>query len=282
MSKIRLLPHRMATESCLQFGPWMMRFRDGTPRNAPNYLTDFDYGTPIEFGFSVSVDLDKVCSDTGLEDPNLVGVFLYADCQSSDLRMSASTRAEEEEHEIWLRIEAGRLAGSVELRRGLVTLFDNSSTSGSTGIATRAGSRLFEDSPENVVLEGSLSRFPIESTSFKSARYPAHAAWFLDVTYVDPKDPFLGGIRLVVNGDHAEGKAALDKSDSVESRQARSVLRVDIARHLFAALAHDDRLKELDEIPEDRWLASRPPLHPALYRWISILRFGPIERIQST
>jgi hypothetical protein len=241
----------MASEDCLGLGPWLMRFRQDAAHQIPGHLPDFDYGTPIEFGFSVSVDLKRVCAETGLEDTSLVGVFLTADCQSSDLRMSASMRAEEGEHELWLGIEAGVLAGSVELRRGLVTLAENSSSGGASAIATRAGSRLFEDVPEHVVLEGNLSRFPIESTSFKSARYPAHAAWFLDVTYTDPRDPFLGGVRLVVNRDHQAGRAVLDKSDSVESKLAASILRVDIVRHLFAALAQDDRLDDLDEIPED-------------------------------
>lgn len=267
MSRIRLFPHQMATDDCLELSPWLIRFRDEETQKAPSHLSDFDYGTPIEFGFSIAVDLDRVCDSTGLDDPDLIGVFLSADCQSSDLRLSAAVRAKAAEQHVWMKIDAGQLAGSVELRRGLVTIADNDVAGSSTRIATRAGSRLFEDSPENIVLEGNLSRFPIESTSFKMARYPANAAWFLDVNYTDPRDPFLGGIRLVVNSDHSAGKAALDKSDSVESRLARSVLRVDIARHLFAALAHDDRLDDIDDVPEDSVVGVATALARSALSW---------------
>lgn len=241
----------MATEGSVEFGPWMLRFRDEAPRESPPYLPDFDYGTPIEFGFSVSVDLERVCSETDLDEPDLVGVFLSADCQSSDVRLSIAEQVGQEEAEVWLSIDPGRLAGSVELRRGLVMLSDRESARRAAGVAQRAGSRLLEDAPFNLVLEGSLSRFPIESASFKDSRYPARAAWFLDVMYSDPRDPFLGGVRLVVNQDHVAGKAVLEKSDSVESSLSKSALRVDVARHLFAALARDERLEELDELPED-------------------------------
>jgi len=86
---------------------------------------------------------------------------------------------------------------------------------------------------------------------FNEHGHPRSAAWFLDICYDDPSDPFLGGVRLIVNSDHKAGKAALERSDSPESLLARSAMKVDVARQLFAVLAGDNRLEELGDVPEE-------------------------------
>ncbi len=249
MSKIRLLPHRTADDDSFVAGPWLVRYPGSDPVEASSFIPDFDYGLALDFGFRVRVDIERARGLTGLAADATIGIYALADCQSADIRVATSVPAGGLDQEVWVHTDAGSLAGSIELSRGITTLSCGSSEASNAPL--RAGSRLLDDKPMTVVLEGGLSRFPVVSQAFSRSRYPADAAWLLAADFDDPADPFLGTVRLLINSEHPAGELVLSRDGGPAAEMARSALRTDIVRQLFAILAFDDRASAAGDVGDD-------------------------------
>ncbi len=245
MSKLRVLPHRTCDCTAVKLQDWQIAYPNQNPEPTPDYLEGFDYGSELRFGFSASVDLERVRSATGLDKTSRVGVYIIVDCEASKLRRRSFLVADGSEQQVWITIEPGLLAGSVTLGRGLVTIAGGPADG--RDVPSRSGSRLWDDESRVVTLEGNLSRFPVESADFAATGRPANAAWMVETNFEDLNESFLGTVRLLVNLAHPAGAAVLDRAHTTTTELYSSALRADIARQLLQALVNDDRVKSVKD-----------------------------------
>jgi len=250
VTKVRLQPHKELDPSVWAPGPWLVRHSAGDEAvEVGQMVRDFDYATTLSFGFSVTVDVASALATLGLESSSTIGVYAAIDCEASSLRTTSVVPVDEATSEVWVEAMPGTIAGAVALQRGLVTIAALGSRSALS--PHRFGTRLLDGASVTVTLEGGASRFPVEALSFRAAGLPARAAWLLDVVYEEPSDRFLGAVRLRVNTDHPAGVAALSRDRTSEAELARSALRVDVVRQMFAHLSRDERFAEKQRWADD-------------------------------
>lgn len=110
---------------------------------------------------------------------------------------------------------------------------------------TRQGATLWTDE-DRIVLEGGASRFPIAVADFSgSPRYPDTAAWVLEWDTDDFDIPILGGMRLLINGNHETLVQALRTGASdARSTAVRSFVIFDAARALITGALNNERFVE--------------------------------------
>lgn len=248
MTSIRLQPHRTASLAAWQIEPWQTRYGERSPEGLGERIPDFDYQIELGFGFRARIDPAVLAEETGLGSDAKVGIFALLDCAPANLRCSKVVPVNgPEDVEIWLHAEPGTLAREIELLRGLVLL--EPGTISARRVATQKGSRLLEEPPLRVLLEGTWSRFPVEAVSF-SAVGRAGGAWVLRSDYSELSDPFLWAVRLLVNVDHPAGRVALERGDTEKARLVRGALRADILRQFFAVLRADIRIEDDEGFPD--------------------------------
>ncbi len=239
MTGTRVYPYRRAPGSW-QPGEWMVAVADGPPRRLPAELRAFDYATPLTFHYRAEVDCLRLRELTGLGRGARACGYLLVDCKATGRRLSSTVEFDLHQRglevEVELAVEPGVLAASVTLGRGLALV--DPGTGCSPPVPSRRGSRLVEDTPAKLVLEGAWGRFPVEAVSFgKLDRAPDGAAWYLDVRSTDPDQPFVSAVRLLVNADHPAGRRVTSAGEDDLTAVFTSALRADIVRTLIAHVA---------------------------------------------
>lgn len=234
MAKIRLYPHRTADPSSVTFGDWWID-RSGTRTVIPDLLTSWDYASEEVVGASISIDADALLASTGHSELGDLEVLLLADCAAAQRRIVArhplGSHLPLGDVAYELPLPAGQLAGAIKLYAHLVVARDL--TGLPPKVANRRGARLASSKARTVALEGDASRFPIEPVAFSELRLPS-APWTLLTTFQDLDTSFMGGVRLLVNTEHAVGQMLLD-STTVD--RVSGLAMADVIRLLVATIA---------------------------------------------
>jgi len=231
MAKLRLLPHRTADPTSVNFDDWWIE-RDGARIPLPDLLRGWDYASKETVGLTVTIDGALFLSSTGLQSLDDVEVLLLADCKDSQIRISSrhslkgDTQALDRVFE--LDLPAEQLAGSISLSALIVLARTNPQMGGR--VARLRGARLISSKPKVVALEGESSRFPTEPVAFSHLHLP-RAPWTLHITYEDLEASFMGGVRLLVNTEHPVGRMLLDgaTADRVSGIAMADVIRLLVA-----------------------------------------------------
>jgi len=210
----------------------------------PDLLQGWDYASTEIVGLDVSIHEEEFLSSTGLDTLAQVELLLLADCKSTQNRIVARYRLGREpvnKHPFEIELPAGELAGTLTLH-AILTLGCSRPHSKDRSAYLR-GARLASSDPQTVVLEGEASRFPVEPAAFSELHLPA-APWTLLLTHEDMDASFMGGVRLLVNTEHAAGQKLLDSSTS---HLVAGLATADILRLLIATSAeHADEIRAGD------------------------------------
>jgi len=140
--------------------------------------------------------------------------------------------------QVQLKIQGGLLQGSVHLRTCCVLLAPDSNDP----LAPKEPGSLIWRTSQEVLLEGSGARFPIEVQKF--AENEKFAGWSLSI--LDDFDwPFLGGVRLFVNANNERvGKAVATEQPGEAEELVRSSIYYDVGRQLVATAVASDEFRE--------------------------------------
>lgn len=230
MAKIRVLPHRPASEQSVSWGDWWYSLASQERHDLDALVTGWDYATPLQFGTQFSINTAELTSSTGL-DPSFVDVVIMADCSSVQQRfVSRATISNEGEGVISL--PPGAVAQEVKLSAHLV--LGRAPLEAGPRVASQVGARLGSSPTVRAILEGDASRFPTEILRFSETNY-GYAPWTLTTYFDDPNDSFMGTVRLLVNSEHPLGNDVI-QSDSPSV--AASLMRLEVTRGLIGELAH--------------------------------------------
>lgn len=239
-SRFRLHPHRLASDSALEWGPWWARDEAGE-RELGRMLEKWDYAASVTVGCQCLVDVERVCQDTGLPETARVLLVLHVDCPPTGARFLGAEELSLQRQQVLIGLSVdlppGQYSGHLKLNRSLVLADNCDGPSGAA--ASRLGSRLWEGPSRRLDLEGDGGRFPVEPIKFTATNVEG-AAWRLDLTFDTLDDSFLGAVRLLVNTEHPAGRTALNDI-SREGDLIRSVMRADIIRQLFQSISRDGR-----------------------------------------
>jgi hypothetical protein len=148
-----------------------------------------------------------------------------------------------------LQVPGSRLAASVVLVLGLVLVHAGKDAS---RLSARApGSWLWVDEQE-LRLERTRGRFPMEWADFGASGLSADAPWFLDWPNQEWSAPLLGSLRLKLNKTNPTMSELLDLPD--EDPRRKLVIRsaiLDVAKQLvIAALSSDDFVANEQSFPD--------------------------------
>ena len=122
------------------------------------------------------------------------------------------------------------------------------------GYASAQGSVLWEEQEaQPVVLEGGMTRFPIEVVAMAETDSGlAKAGWLLKLDRSALDVPPSMAVRLLVNEAHEQVLAAVAGDLSVESRLIRTAIRADVARQLIiGAVALDEFCEPSEPFKEE-------------------------------
>lgn len=227
MPKVRIFPHRRADESSIGFGVWWQE-NGGVRKPIESLIEDWDYASELVVGLGVTIEPSVLLQSTGQSRLEDLAVVLVADCPASQQRIVTKHRLEGvtagKEAQLPLRLPAGKLAEKIRLSAHLIV--EKPSDNAGVGVANARGARLASSEPQTAILEGTASRFPIDSVSFDALGYP-DVPWILRTSFVDPTENFMSTVRLWVNADNAVGRMLLasETAPAVANAAKEYVLR---------------------------------------------------------
>lgn len=229
MAKVRLLPHRPASEQSVSWGSWWYSLGSGERHDLDDLVTGWDYATPLQFGTRFSINIAELMSSTGL-DPSSVDVVIMADCSSVQQRFVSRAPISDEREGI-ISLPSGAVAQEVKLSAHLV--LGRAPSNAGPRVASQVGARLGSSPTARAILEGDASRFPTEILRFSETNY-GNAPWTLTTYFDDPNDSFMGTVRLLVNSEHPLGN---DVINSNSPSVASSLMRLEVTRGLIGEIA---------------------------------------------
>lgn len=210
MPNIRMYPHRMADKSAISFGSWWLG-EEGSWEPLGETVSDWDYASDLTVALSVVVSPAELLGSTGQSGLDALSIVLTADCMASSRTIvskhSLDAVGDGQENLLALQLPAGELAEKIKLSAHLVVETPDSSVE--SGAARVKGARLASSEPQTLILEGTASRFPIDSVRFGALGYP-DVPWILHTSFDDLGDNFMSTIRLWVNADNELGRMLLD------------------------------------------------------------------------
>lgn len=238
------LPFRQAVAPAT-LGKWQLRVGEAEIELAEEHPA-WDPTVDIQVSRNVVLDSEKLRMECGLGSQASIRLVAGWQCDGARAKQfpwHADLRAPARfEGTVSLHIPGRMVATSVELIVGVVLVSPGEKPS--TLAAQTLGSWLWRDSQE-LRLESSRGRFPMEWTDFKSSGLAPNAPWFLDWPSQDWDRPLLGSIRLRLNATNPMMQGLLDLPEDDERRVLviRSAM-LDVAKLLVvAALDSDDFLE---------------------------------------
>lgn len=246
MSKLKVLPHRSASASSVDWGPWSVALSGASPRPVEELLEDWDYRSEMEFSLGVEVDFDRLIVETGLNPESGIVVVTLVDCKATNRRFNAARPVIPGAGPVRvnLKVPAGSVADEVVISAHVV--LGHAEGAPRPGVAHRPGSRLVGGTNHRLILEGDGARFPTDAASFKSLGIPG-SMWSLSTRAESLASMFNASTRLWVNTD-IPGTAELLMQD--RDTRLQRFLQIDIARHLLGAAA--SLTSEAEDL-EDGW-----------------------------
>jgi len=231
---------------------WQLK-RGDTAIELPPHLENWDPSVDLEVSRKIVVDGARLRDESALIDG--VQLRLLAGWHSEgartkhfpwryDLRLPNRF-----EGTIEFRIPGAEIATSVDLIVGAVLVAKDSRQP--LVAASVPGSWLWKDVQE-LRLEQTHVRFPMEWTDFKRSGLPSEAPWYLDWPSQDWDAPLLGALRLRLNATNPAMRNVMELPETDGKRQIaiRSAI-LDIAKQLvIAALGSDDFVDNHAACPE--------------------------------
>lgn len=248
MSQLRAFPFRRPRHERMHCGRWEILEGDEV-MPLPEELPDWDPMTTVHLRRRVTVDLEGVRADCGLDAGDRVRVVGSWRSTGSTLRGLGTVHdhaLSEGRLEIVLemKIPGTEVARDVTVRATLLLL--EASAAGSAVSPHRPGSLLWSDE-RTVLLEGIASRFPLELVDFASTTWlPAGAAWFLEWDPDELDLPLLGSVRLYVNtAVPSVVEAIRGANPDMAAKAISQMIRLDVARTMIlGALSNADFARE--------------------------------------
>ena len=198
-------------------------------------LTAWDYASDTTVGVSVDLSEDVLLASTGLDSVEELEILAVADCLLAQQRFIGikSLRGHQPGAtvDVSVRLPPGQVAGTVRLSAHLVLATNKPAQK--YRVAFLRGSRILSSDSVTLRLEGDAGRFPTEPVKFSELGL-GNAPWTVLTMYSELSDSFLGGVRLLINMEHAVGRLALDPKTS---SRVSGLLHADVVRLLIADLA---------------------------------------------
>ncbi|WP_328431560.1 hypothetical protein [Streptomyces sp. NBC_00453] len=244
----RVLPYRVPSEDVVTAEPWLLVVEDGDVP-IPEALPDWDYQMDLHLRRTVSVDLDRARSQSGLPaDAALTlavvwtatGSNLSGPAEHARLVDSGTITAE---FDILLR--GADLGGLLVLDTAL--LLSERRPDGRPSSPRRAGSVLWSDR-EELRLQGDAPQFPMAIIDFSLTSFPDDAAWHLQITG-GFESATMGSLLLLVNERNTVTATAFENAGKPRpiDRIVLSAVYADAARIMIEhALANDDFTDDSD------------------------------------
>ena len=244
MTRVAVPPYRTADLDTVVLGPWASG-AEGSVLLGPE-LAGWDAATPLVAHRTVSADLNRISSQTGLAIGSSIGVLTVWSSGVTGLRGSSAAITVDVASARWqgktsIHVEGACLGGSVRLCTKIVLI--ECAAGSDRGAAQRMGSVIWSEPKEQrLIIEGGLTRFPVEVVAFPNKGNAfARAGWMLEWDRADLTVPVSLALRLLINGAHEKVVLAAKGDNSPESGLIRSALYTDVARQLImGALACDE------------------------------------------
>lgn len=212
-------------------------------------LPHWDYHTDLLLSRSVTIDLAAVRSDCGLDDTALFRVVALWTSPGTALRAPFAfidCPPDGSERTVLLEGTIRGLELSVAARIETQLILPQSQGSAAPLAPKRAGSILWRDRQE-VSVEGSASRFPMEAVDFANVLgVPEDAAFHLAWNPLELHGPYLGSVRLLVNVRHRTVvEAVVQTAPDKAAAAIRSAIYFELGRALVrGALLNEEFLED--------------------------------------
>jgi hypothetical protein len=205
----------------------------------PELLKGWDYSTPLRFECQVTMNLDMVRADCGLESDAQVAAISIFWATSTNRREVGATALVDHSGEVSMSFDINPrvVGGKLSLHRQLVLMRPGGTTS--PFAATRAGAVLWAEERIDrtaVVLEGDAARFPTEVIDFRIGNVAEQsAAWWLHHDFKDMDASPLASMRLYVNASHRRVEAVLSGKSDEATQLVAAVMSWDVGRIMIHA-----------------------------------------------
>lgn len=244
----RILPYRAPSADVVATEPWVL-VSDDDEVPLPEALPDWDYHTDLHLRRTVSVDLDRARSQSGLSAAAELTLAVVWTATGSNLSGPAyRTRLTGEgtiETEIDVLLPGAELGGLLLLDSALVLadrLHDARPSS-----PRRAGSVLWSD--QNALrLQGDAPQFPMAVIDFARTSFPDQAAWHLQISG-NMDSATMGSLLLLINERNTAIAGAFENAAKPRTADqlVLSAVYADAARIMIEhALSHDDFTEDAD------------------------------------
>ena len=251
------LPFLSLSDATITCGPWSIRLPDGTETTCERlreYLPVWDYAKDLEVYRLVIVRADRLFEELQIASGDRVRIAVLGRWGTGG-GIKPQMVASIENHTAELQMNSPELR--VDLRKHLpgkqlsqrlflethVLLHSPPSGGGILTPSLRC-SRLWRDSMV-VILEGNVSRFPVQETSFcqlfPSTSQERHAHWHLEFSPSALDVDFTDAVRLHLNSDATDFMRRVVEADPLI---VQAVMR-DVVSQMVEAVLRDDSADEL-------------------------------------
>ena len=246
------LPYRTATLAALELSPWHYTRADGLVVRLERAIAGWDYDFDLALSRKFRLDAAQVRRECGLTDDAVLQVCTIASSQAARYRTcvwrSSTVSGATADGSIGFLIPGTGLAESLSL--ATVVVLVSVRRSDSPFVAHLRGSRLLAEEVD-IRLEGTGSRFPVESVDFQTnlphLRAP-NALWYLSWSRSDLTVPAMRDLRLYLN---SRSKALVGAAAAGDPNLV-GMLSVDVARQLLnGALDCDEFDPDPAAFPEE-------------------------------
>lgn len=260
MSSRIAFPFRTLGSSAVEASPWSVALGDGELHEAGDFVSDWDYATPLRLSRRLKIRPDIAAADLEIEAGSLeLAVSLRLGTGQGRMPRFIIRRewfpldSARPELELDFWIDGNLLSNVLDLQTQIV-LGANLTSAGELS-PLRQGDRLWRDI-KRVRLEGEEPRFPIEVADLRSLLGDTAAAdspWYLHWSPRDWARDFHGSIRLYLNGRDKDLVARVENGDPETLRS----LMADVMGQVCECLVRDDDAQSILETCETGSLGSQ-------------------------
>jgi len=262
----RVLPYRVPPEDVVTTKPWLLVTEDGEVP-MPEALPDWDYQMDLHLRRTVSVDLDRARSQSGLPADAALTLAIVWTATGSNLSgpaehaRLADSGVITAEFDIVLR--GADLGGLLVLDTALVLAERRPDARPSS--PRRAGSVLWSDR-EELRLQGDAPQFPMAVIDFSLTSFPDDAAWHLQISG-GLESATMGSLLLLVNERNTVTTTAFENAGKPRpiDRIVLSAVYADAARIMIEHALSNDDFNEDSDFPDGSLGATMVSLFDRLF-----------------
>lgn len=246
--------YRLSPEALKGTGEWQyarVGDNESIPEPLGGCIESWDYQVDLEFLRTLSVDVPALLRDCGLEPGTVVRILVLVSTAGQRIRrrvcsvdLTCDADSGKQECELVFGLEGAALQGDIRVDTEIGVLDAVPGNPEDPFVPVSKGSRLWSDSV-TTALEGSLSRFPMSSVSFRNAfGNIGDAAWMLHWSPDMVDSNVSAAMRLYLNKD----SDLFDEIVAGETSLYR-VVETDVLRQILVTFLADDDF----DISPDSW-----------------------------